>query len=267
AAAASRSPSRASYPIGDNRGPHAGTGFWERRVVRKLWINGEFVDSASGARVQIIDPATEEAIDAVPKGGPADVDRAVAAARSAFPAWKKVTAWARVDLLTEIGRRLRQNKEAFALTLTRETGRTLRKNRGYVDWSATCFDYYAGLIRDRRGRVIPSVDPGQLNLVIKEPIGVVGCIVPFNYPLMLLVWKVAPALAAGNTVVIKPASQTPLLTLDLHAVFDHLPKGVVNIVTGSGSEAGDALVRHPDVPCIAFTGSTEVGKQIYRMRA
>src|SRR3989338_3585441 len=130
-----------------------------------------------------------------------------------------------------------------------------------------CFEYYAGLIRDRRGRVIPSAEPGQLNLVIKEPIGVVGCIVPFNYPLMLLAWKVAPALAAGNTVVIKPASQTPLLTLDLHRVFDHLPQGVVNIITGSGSEVGDALVKHPDVPCIAFTGSTAVGRHIYRLGA
>src|SRR5437867_2139976 len=170
-------------------------------------------------------------------------------------------------MLVETGRRLRQNSEEFAVTLTRETGRTLRKNRGYVDWSATCFDYYAGLIRDRRGRVIPSAAPGQLNLVLKEPLGIVGCIVPFNYPLMLLAWKVAPALAAGNTVVIKPASATPLLTLDLHRVFDHLPKGVVNIITGSGGEVGDALVKHPDVPCIAFTGSTSTGQHIYRLAA
>src|SRR6266704_4873023 len=216
--------------------------------MRMLWIDGAPADSASGARIEVVDPAT-------------------AAAKAAFPAWKKVTAWQRAGMLIEIGRRLKQHKEDLALTLTRETGRTLRKNRGYVDWSATCFDYYAGLIRDRRGRVIPSAEPGQLNLVLKEPIGVVACIVPFNYPLLLLVWKVGPALAAGNTVVIKPASQTPLTTLDLHRVFDHLPKGVVNIITGSGSEVGDALVRHPDVPCIAFTGSTEVGTRIYRLAA
>jgi len=235
--------------------------------MRKLWIDGEFVDAAGGATMTVVDPATEEVVDTVPKGGPADVDRAVAAAKKAFPAWKKVSAWARAELLVEVGRRLRQQKEDFALTLTRETGRTLRKNRGYADWSAACFDYYAGLIRERRGRVIPSAEAGQLNLVLKEPLGVVGCIVPFNYPLMLLVWKVAPALAAGNTVVIKPASQTPLMTLDLHRVFDHLPKGVVNIITGSGAEVGDALVRHPDVPCIAFTGSTAVGQHIYRLAA
>src|SRR5439155_25950872 len=128
-------------------------------------------------------------------------------------------------------------------------------------------DPTTGLIPARRGRVTPSAAPGQLHLVLKEPIGVVGCIVPFNYPLLLLAWKVAPALAAGNTVVIKPASQTPLLTLDLHRVFDHLPAGVVNIVTGSGAETGDALVRHPDGPCSAFTGSTAVGQQIVRMAA
>ncbi len=235
--------------------------------MRKLWIGGEFVDALGGATMTVVDPATEEVVDTVPKGGTADVDRAVAAAKVAFPAWKKTSAWARAELLVEVARRLRQHKEEFAVTLTHETGRTLRKNRGYADWSATCFEYYAGLIREKRGRVIPSAEAGQLNLVLKEPLGVVGCIVPFNYPLMLLAWKVAPALAAGNTVVIKPASQTPLLTLDLHRVFDHLPKGVVNIITGSGAEAGDALVRHPDVPCIAFTGSTAVGQHIYRLGA
>jgi len=235
--------------------------------LRKLWIDGEFTDGATGRTLQVVDPATEEVVDVVPKGGPLDVDRAVAAAKRAFPGWKRTPALARAEMLVESARRLRQNKEEFAVTLTRETGRTLRKNRGYVDWSATCFDYYAGLIRDRRGRVIPSAAPGQLNLVLKEPLGIVGCIVPFNYPLMLLAWKVAPALAAGNTVVIKPASATPLLTLDLHRVFDHLPKGVVNIITGSGGEVGDALVKHPDVPCIAFTGSTSTGQHIYRLAA
>ena len=235
--------------------------------MRKLWINGRFVDGSGSPPIEVIDPATEEVVDVVPRGGQADLMAAVAAAKTAFPAWKRTSAWARADLLTEIARRLRAGREEFALTLTRETGRTLRKNRGYVDWSATCFEYYAGLIRESRGRVIPSAEAGQLNMVLKEPIGVVGCIIPWNYPLLLLTWKVAPALAAGNTVVIKPATQTPLLTLDLHRVFDVLPPGVVNILTGSGSEVGDGLVRHPDVPCIAFTGSTATGQKIYRLGA
>ena len=235
--------------------------------MRRLWIGGELTDGSSGRTIEVVDPATEEVIAAVPRGGPPEVERAVAAAKRAFPGWMRTPALERAAMLVEAARRLRQNGEEFALTLTRETGRTLRKNRGYVDWSAMCFEYYAGLIRDRRGRVIPSAGPGQLNLVLKEPLGVVGCIVPFNYPLMLLAWKVAPALAAGNTVVIKPASATPLLTLDLHRVFDHLPKGVVNLITGSGPEVGDALVKHPDVPCIAFTGSTSTGQHIYRLGA
>jgi len=235
--------------------------------MRRLWIDGEFTEGSTGRTIQVVDPATEEIVDVVPKGGVAEVDRAVAAAGRAFPAWKRVPALERAELLVETARRLRANREEFAITLTRETGRTLRKNRGYVDWSATCFEYYAGLIRDRRGRVIPSAETGQLNLVIQEPMGVVGCIVPFNYPLMLLAWKVAPALAAGNVVVIKPASQTPLTTLDLSRVFDHLPRGVVNIITGAGAEVGDALVMHKDVPCIAFTGSTATGQRIYRMGA
>src|SRR5437867_39726 len=236
-------------------------------MLRRLWIDGRFADGTGGAPFEVIDPATEESAGSVARGGPADVEAAVAAARAAFPAWKRTSAFARADLLMETARRLRAACEDLALTLTHETGRTLRKNRGYVTWSATCFEYYAGLIRDRRGRVIPSAEPGQLNLVLKEPLGVVACIVPWNYPLLLLAWKVAPALAAGNTVVIKPATQTPMMTLDLHRVFDHLPRGVVNIITGSGREVGDALVRHPHVPCIAFTGSTEVGRQIYRLGA
>jgi acyl-CoA reductase-like NAD-dependent aldehyde dehydrogenase len=235
--------------------------------VRRLFIDGRETDGSGGAPIVVIDPATEEPAGEAARGGARDAEAAIAAAKAAFPAWKRQSPFARADLLVEVARRLRESREELALTLTRETGRTLRKNRGYVDWSATCFEYYAGLVRDRRGRVIPSAEPGQLNLVIKEPLGVVGCIVPWNYPLLLLAWKVAPALAAGNTVVIKPATQTPLMTLDLHRVFDHLPAGVVNIVTGSGAEVGDLLVRHPDVPCIAFTGSTEVGRHIYRLGA
>ncbi|HUD71660.1 MAG TPA: aldehyde dehydrogenase family protein [Dongiaceae bacterium] len=235
--------------------------------MRRLYIGGRFSDGSGGAPYVIVDPATEEPAGEAARGGVGDLEAAVAAAKGAFAPWKKLSPFVRADLLVEIARRLRERREPLAVTLTRETGRTLRKNRGYVDWSATCFEYYAGLIRDRRGRVIPSAEPAQLNLVLKEPLGVVGCIVPWNYPLLLLAWKVAPALAAGNTVVIKPSSQTPLMTLDLHEVFEHLPPGVVNLVTGAGSEVGDALVKHPDVPCIAFTGSTEVGRHLFRLGA
>lgn len=235
--------------------------------MRRLFIGGTFQDGSGGSPFAIVDPATEEPAGDAARGGGRDLEAAIAAAKVAFPDWKRLSAFTRADMLTEVARRLREHQEDLAVTLTRETGRTLRKNRGYVDWSATCFDYYAGLIRDRRGRVIPSAEQGQLNLVLKEPLGVVGCIVPWNYPLLLLTWKVAPALAAGNTVVIKPSSQTPLMTLDLYRVFEHLPAGVVNLITGTGPDVGDALVKHPDVPCIAFTGSTTVGRHLYRLGA
>ncbi len=155
---------------------------------------------------------------------------------------------------------------AWLLSLTLETGRSIRKNKGYVEWSAQCFDYYAELGRHYRGRVIPSPEPSQLSVVLKAPIGVVAAIVPWNYPMLLLVWKLAPALAAGNTVVIKPASYTSWVSLGFAELFEHFPPGVVNIVTGSGNAVGDYLVRHPDVRMIAFTGSTEVGQQIMPRR-
>jgi acyl-CoA reductase-like NAD-dependent aldehyde dehydrogenase len=234
--------------------------------MRKLWINNQPTDGSGGTR-SVIDPATEQAFGEVAWGEPADAERAVQAARKAFESWRKVPAPERTAMLHEVARRLRENLEAVATELTQETGRTIYKNRGYVEWSAQCFDYYAELSRDSRGRVIPSPEDGQLSLVLKVPIGVVAAIVPWNYPLLLLAWKLAPALAAGNTVVVKPASYTPWTTLGFEKIFDHLPPGVINLVTGSGSSVGDYLVTHPDVHMVAFTGSTEVGQHIMRQAA
>jgi len=234
--------------------------------MRKLWINNQAVDGSGGAR-QVIDPATEEAFGKVAWGKEADAERAVQAAKKAFETWRKVPVPERTAMLHEVARRLRGNLETIATELTHETGRTIYKNRGYVEWSAQCFDYYAELSRDSRGRVIPSPEDGQLSLVLKVPIGVVAAIVPWNYPLLLLAWKLAPALAAGNTVVVKPASYTPWTTLGFNKIFDHLPPGVLNLVTGSGGSVGDTLVAHPDVSMVAFTGSTEVGQHIMRQAA
>ena len=139
--------------------------------MRRLWIDGEFTEGSTGRTIQVVDPATEEIVDIVPKGGVVEVDRAVAAAGRAFPAWKRVPALQRAELLVETARRLRANREEFAITLTRETGRTLRKNRGYVDWSATCFEYYAGLIRDRRGRAFDGAHTASVNCTGSPPIG------------------------------------------------------------------------------------------------
>ncbi len=230
-----------------------------------MWINGKFVAGSSDGTIEVLNPCTEQVLDAVPAGTPADVERAVEAAQAAFADWRWIPAVERADLLHEIARKLREKEEPLARQLTLEGGKPLVENLDEVGWTAACFDYYAQIGRHSRGRVIPSIESSQLSLVLKEPYGVVGCIVPWNYPLLLMAWKVAPALAAGNTIVLKPSSVTPLSTLMLAEVFDHLPPGTVNIVTGSGEQVGDALVTHPRVPVIAFTGSTTVGQRIAQL--
>jgi betaine-aldehyde dehydrogenase len=233
-----------------------------------MWINGVGVDSTSGQVIEVADPATEEVLDTVPAGTPADVERAVAAAKAAFPAWRQTTALERAQMLHQAAARMRDHFDELVRLLTLEEGKPVPENAEEIDWSLNTLDYYAELGRHIRGRVIPSPAAGQLSLVLKEPYGVVGCIVPWNYPILLLLWKMAPALVAGNTVVAKPSSLTPLTTLRMIQVaFDHFPPGVINVVTGRGSEVGDALVTHPDVPVIAFTGSTAVGQHIARLTA
>ena len=235
--------------------------------MREMWINGAWRAGTSGQAIPVQDPATEDVIDSVAAGNGEDVRAAVDAASAAFPAWRRLSAGERAELLHEVAARLTANTEALATLLTREGGKPLVENRDEMSWSAACFRYYAELGRNTRGRVIPSIEPSQLALVLKEPYGVVGAIVPWNYPILLLAWKVAPALAAGNTVVIKPSEMTPLSTLALAQVFEHLPPGVVNIVTGYGKEAGEPLVLDPRVRVIAFTGSLETGRHIARIAA
>jgi acyl-CoA reductase-like NAD-dependent aldehyde dehydrogenase len=231
-----------------------------------MWIDGAFVDSASGETTDVIDPATEEVLDTVPSGTPDDAMRAVAAAKAAFLEWRQVPAVTRANMMHEATWKMRQRFEDLTRLLTLEEGKPLPENEEEVDWSINTLDYYAELGRHIRGRVIPPPAPGFLSLVIKEPYGVAACIVPWNYPILLLMWKLAAALATGNTVVIKPASMTPLTTLRMiEWGFDHFPPGVINVVTGRGSTVGDTLVTHPDVPVIAFTGSTEVGQHIARL--
>ncbi|MEJ2263489.1 MAG: aldehyde dehydrogenase family protein [Anaerolineales bacterium] len=234
--------------------------------MRSMWINGK-PESGDGEPRPSLNPATGEEIGQSAWGSTPSADQAVRAAKTAFKDWRHVPASERAGMLHDIARRLRQDLENLATDLTLETGRSIRKNRGYVEWSAQCFDYYAELARHYRGRLIPSPEPSQLSLVLKVPLGVVAAIVPWNYPLLLLTWKLAPALAAGNTVVIKPASYTSWVSLGFARLFDHLPPGVVNIVTGPGSQVGEYLVTHPDVRMIAFTGSTPVGQRIMRLSA
>ena len=215
--------------------------------------------------IPVVNPATEEIVGEIPDQSPADIARAVARARKAWDPWRKNPAHERARMLEEVARRIKDRARNLARLLTLEGGKPLRENVDEMGWSASCFEYYAGLIRGERGRVIPSIEPSQLNFVVHEPYGVIAAIVPWNYPILLMAWKLSPALAAGNTVVLKPAEQTPLSALEFRAIFDCLPRGVVEIVTGRGESAGEALVRHPDVSLVAFTGSLKTGRRIARL--
>jgi acyl-CoA reductase-like NAD-dependent aldehyde dehydrogenase len=230
--------------------------------MSRMWIANEWTDAADGRVFEVVNPANEEVLDTAPRAGAADVDRAVAAAARAFPEWRRTPGIERAEKLHHAARKIREDREGLAVLLTKEGGKPLPENRDEVDWIAACFDYYAEIGRDAIGRVISPVARQQFNFVIKEPYGVAGLIVPWNYPLLLLSWKLGPALAAGNTVVAKPSEHTPLSTLRLMQAFAEFPAGVVNVVTGYGREAGAALVEHRGVEVVAFTGSQATGRQV-----
>ncbi len=236
-------------------------------MPQPMLIAGEHVPSVTGEYFDVHDPATEALIDQAPLGSEEDARRAISAANAAFKSWRTTSAHEKAELLHEVARKIRERTEDLATLLTREGGKPLIENRDEMGWSAACFDYYAELQRNTRGRVIPSVEPSQLALVLKEPYGVVAAIVPWNYPILLMSWKVAPALAAGNTVIVKPSEMTPLTTLLFAEIFDHLPPGVVNIVSGFGATVGRELVVSPHTHMVAFTGSFATGREIARLAA
>jgi acyl-CoA reductase-like NAD-dependent aldehyde dehydrogenase len=229
-------------------------------VETRLLIGGEQV-AGEGGELAVENPASEETIAAVPLPGPEQIDVAIAAARGAWRGWSRTPAVERGEMLHEVANRLRARTDELARTMTAEGGKPLIENSDEVGWTAAAFDYYAEIGRDSAGRVIPSIESTQLSLVVKEPLGVVACIVPWNYPLLLLAWKLAPALAAGNSAVCKPSELTPLSTLALAPCFEHLPDGVVNILAGAG-EVGAAIASDERVDCVAFTGSVETGKKV-----
>jgi betaine-aldehyde dehydrogenase len=231
----------------------------------KVFINGEFVDSTSGTTYQVFDPSTEESIAVVADCDARDVDRAVTAARAAFESWSQTTAQERGRTLFRLAECVRQHADALAQLESQNSGKPIVEAEFDVADVATCFEYYGGLATKITGHVNPVPD-NAMSLSLKEPVGVAGQIIPWNYPLLMAAWKLAPALAAGCTCVLKPAEQTPLTILALAAHFRHLgiPPGVVNIITGFGERAGAPIVRHPDVDKIAFTGSADVGKTIMR---
>jgi acyl-CoA reductase-like NAD-dependent aldehyde dehydrogenase len=211
--------------------------------------------------VAVENPATEETLAEVRGPSPEQLDAAVAGAREAFPVWAGTPAVERAELLHEVAARMRAATDELARVLTLEGGKPLVENSDEVGWTAAAFDYYAEMGRNFAGRVIPSIESTQLALVTKEPLGVWGCIVPWNYPLLLLAWKVAPALAAGNTVVAKPSELTPISTLMLAECLADLPPGTFNVVAGAG-DVGAALVEDERVDGVAFTGSVATGKEV-----
>jgi aldehyde dehydrogenase (NAD+) len=237
----------------------------------RLYIGGEWQDAASGMTFDTFDPSTGEVLAKVAEGDAADVDRAVKAAREAFDRgkWATMDARKRGKVLFAIADALEARADELARLETRNNGKPLREARAFdIEGTIECFRYYAGWADKIDGEVIPVPGP-FLNYTRREPVGVCGQIIPWNYPLQMAAWKVAPALACGNTIVLKPAEQTPLTALELARICHEagLPAGVLNVVPGFGQTAGAALVKHPDVDKIAFTGSTEVGKLIQREAA
>jgi aldehyde dehydrogenase (NAD+) len=237
---------------------------------KQLLINNEWRPSSSGKTMDVVNPATEEVVAAVASAGGADVDAAVAAARAALDGpWGRLSARERGRLVRKLADRLLERVDEVARLETLHNGKPINESRHIeVPAAAECFEYYAGWADKVMGETIP-VKGNHLTYTLREPIGVVAAIVPWNFPLLLAAWKVAPALACGNTVILKPASQTPLTAIALGeiAVEVGLPPGVLNVLTGPGSSLGQAIVEHPGIDKIAFTGDTSTGKSIMRSAA
>lgn len=238
------------------------------------YVNGQFVDH-DGDWISVLNPSTEEVLAEVPQTPPAEVDAAVAAARAAQPAWAARPAIERAGYLRKLSAGLRERAAEFADILVREQGKTQQLARVEVDFTADYIDYMAEWARRIEGEVIPSDRPGESIILGYRPLGVVAGILPWNFPFFLIARKAAPALLTGNTIVIKPSSDTPINAMEFAHLVDEaeLPAGVFNIVSGSGSSAGEALVQNPDVDLITFTGSipqgmhimTEAGKNLTRV--
>ncbi len=237
----------------------------------QMVIGGESVDAADGQTFEVVDPASGKVIASAPLGGRADVDRAVEAARKAFDDRKGWANWAagkRGRTLAKFAALIKSHTEELAQLESRNVGKPITSARGEVTGAMLVFDYYAGAANKIFGQTIPVSRPG-LDLTLREPIGVVGLIVPWNFPLLMASWKVAPALAAGNTAILKPASYSPMTAIRLGelALEAGIPPGVLNVVTGPGGTAGASIAAHPGIGKVAFTGETTTGQEIMRLAA
>ena len=232
------------------------------------FINGKWTHAHSGKTLGVENPFTEDIITDVPASDKTDVNHAVEAAKNAFESWRKISAAERCELMNDMATKSRNHAEELAKTITAEMGKPFSEAMEEIDTVADYLEYYSQLARDHVGRIVAPGDSHSMSLVKYEPFGVVGCILPWNYPLSLMGWKLAPVLAAGNTIVMKPSEISSLSILHwIDIAGGDMPAGVMNVVTGYGKEAGEALVKHPDVPVITFTGSVVTGKRIARLAA
>ncbi|HEY8868780.1 MAG TPA: aldehyde dehydrogenase family protein [Candidatus Limnocylindrales bacterium] len=239
------------------------------RLQAQMVIGGTPVDAADGQTFDIVNPANGETIATAPLGGKTDVDRAVEAAQKAFEDRRGWAGWAagkRGRTLAKLAALIKANSEELAQLESRNTGKPITSARGEVIGASLVFDYYAGAANKLFGQTIPVSKPG-IDLTLREPIGVVGLIVPWNFPLLMASWKVAPALAAGNAAILKPASYSPLTAIRLAelALEAGVPAGILNVVTGPGGTAGASIAAHPGIGKIAFTGETTTGQEIMRL--
>jgi betaine-aldehyde dehydrogenase len=236
----------------------------------KMIIDGKEVDTKSGARMEVINPATEKVVGTVPKGTAEDVDRAVKAARKAFKKWSRLTPGERSGLLYKLGDRLDQDLKRLAELETSQTGKPLKLTMNSdLPFANDNIRFFAAQARILEGTAAGEYAPGYTSFLRREPVGVVGSIAPWNYPFLMAAWKIGPALAAGNTVVIKPASNTPFTTVEIAkaALEVGIPEGVLNVVIGPGAEVGSAICRHEDVNMVSLTGDTATGKKIMEQAA
>lgn len=238
-------------------------------IRNQLFIDGKFVDAASGETLASLNPHDNSVITQVAMAGHADIDAAVAAAQRAFPAWSRMAAADRGRILLRLADLIEANAEELARLESLDTGHPLKDSRFLdVPRTAACYRYFGGMADKFQGETIP-VETGFLNYTLREPVGVVGQVVPWNFPLMFTSWKMAPALAAGNCIVMKPAEITPLSSLKIAELMAEagIPPGVVNIVPGLGHVAGQYIAEHPGIAKVAFTGSTATGKRIVQASA
>jgi (Z)-2-((N-methylformamido)methylene)-5-hydroxybutyrolactone dehydrogenase len=237
----------------------------------RMLIGGQWTEPASGKWFESVNPFTAAAWALIPRGAKADVDRAVAAAHAAFydDAWRRLTATARGALLSKLADLIAADGEKLAEIETTDNGKLLAEMRGQLNYIPQWFRYFGGLADKIEGRVIPIDKPGVFNFTREEPLGVVAAITPWNSPLLLAAWKLAPALAAGNTVVWKPSEYSSVSALAFGELFARagFPPGVVNIVTGFGAEVGEPLIAHANVAKVAFTGGDKTGEHVYQLAA